>query len=133
VQVVEGKRMQEIEVEDTAQIFARTESGALCTVDLSWTFNKELDTFIQIYGSQGTIRVGWQGSRYRQPNSDWVDFGTGYNKMDCFKNMLINFCNTVTGVEPSRIGPDDAIASVRVIESAYKSLGSDNWITLTEV
>ncbi len=132
VQVVEGKRMQELEVEDTVQIFARTESGTLCTVDLSWTFNKELDTFIQIYGQQGTIRVGWQESRYRQPNSDWIGFGTGYNKMDCFKNMLINFCKTVTGNETSRIGPDDAMASVQVIEAAYKSLNSDDWITVAE-
>ncbi|MFP7754075.1 Gfo/Idh/MocA family protein [Thermodesulfobacteriota bacterium B35] len=130
VQVVEGKRVQHLDVEDTVQIFARTDSGALCTVDLSWTFNKELDTFIQIYGSQGTVRVGWQESKYRQPNSDWIGFGTGYNKMDCFKNMLINFCNSITGKELSRIGPADALASVQVIESAYKSLGSVNWIAI---
>ena len=52
------------------------------SIDLSWSINKELDSYINIYGSHGTICVGWKESKYRQPSSrDWVVFGKGYDKV----------------------------------------------------
>src|SRR5262249_49708091 len=65
VQVVEGKRVQGLAVEDTVRIFVRSISGIMGTVDLSWSINKELDSYINIYGSHGTVSVGWQESKYR--------------------------------------------------------------------
>src|SRR5262249_28661728 len=86
VQVVEGKRVQGLPVEDTVRIFVRSQSGVMGSIDLSWSINKELDSYINIYGSHGTIAVGWKESKYRQTSSrDWVAFGKGYNKVQAFR------------------------------------------------
>jgi len=132
VQVVEGKRMQALEVEDTVRIFIRSAGGVVGTVDLSWTINKECDSYIDIYGSHGTIRVGWKESKYRQSTSrDWVIFGTGYNKVDAFKKQIENFCAAIRGEDTLRVTAHDGLASVEVIEAAYRSLHSNNWVPVT--
>ena len=53
----------------------------LGSVDLSWSVDKATDAYLTLYGSQGTISVGWTGARYRQVGSpDFVEFGEGYDK-----------------------------------------------------
>ncbi len=129
VMAVEAKRVQRLPVEDTAQLFLRTACDVPATVDLSWSINKELDSYINIYGSNGTIRVGWRESKFRQAtSSDWVVFGHGYQKLDCMRRAVENFCRAVRGEEYLLIKPDEAIASVEVIEAAYRSLGRGGWI-----
>ncbi len=129
VQAIEGRRIQDLPVEDSAQLWLRTRDHVTCTVDLSWSLNKELDTFIQIYGSSGTLRVGWRKSVYKQAsNTDWVAFGDGYDKVRAFRNQIRNFCRAVRREEPLVVTPEDALASVRVIEAAYQSMQQDNWV-----
>src|SRR5262249_22107237 len=69
VHVVEGKRVQGLPVEDTVRIFVRSGAGVMGSIDLSWSINKELDSYLNIYGSHGTISVGWRESKYRQSSS----------------------------------------------------------------
>jgi predicted dehydrogenase len=134
VQVVEGKRVQGLPVEDTVRVFARTENDVLGAIDLSWSINKELDSYINIYGSNGTARVGWQRSEYRQASSkDWVQFGNGYQKVDALRGQIDNFCRALRNEEPLRITADDAIASVAVVEAAYQSLANSHWIPIAEL
>lgn len=129
VMAVEAKRVQHLAVEDTAQLFVRTTADVAATVDLSWSINKELDSFINVYGSHGTIRVGWRESKYRQASSpEWVVFGHGYNKLDCMRRAVENFCGAISGDEQLLISPEEAIASVDVIEAAYTSLGRGGWV-----
>jgi predicted dehydrogenase len=131
VMAVEAKRVQNLPVEDTAQLFLRTASGVAATVDLSWSINKELDSFINVYGSQGTIRVGWRESKYRQASSpEWVVFGHGYQKLDCMRRAVENFCGAVRGTRQLLITPEEAIASVDVIDAAYQSLGRGGWVSV---
>jgi predicted dehydrogenase len=131
VLAVEGRRMQDLEVEDTVQLFVRAESGARATVDLSWSLDKERDSFIEIYGSKGTVQVGWRVSKYRQATSqDWVVFGTGYQKVDAMKAQVQNFCDALRGRDRLLITVDDAIASVQVVEHAYRSLCRSQWTHL---
>ncbi len=128
VMAVEAKRVQRLPVEDTAQLFLRTACDVPATVDLSWSINKELDSYINVYGSNGTIRVGWRESKFRQATSpDWVVFGHGYDKVACMRRAVENFCRAVRGEEQLLIKPDEAIASVDVIEAAYRSLGRGGW------
>ena len=128
VQVVEGKRIQGLPVEDTVRIFARSTSGVMGNIDLSWSINKELDYYIRIYGSQGTISVGWKESKYRQTSGqDWIVFGNGYNKVQSFRSQLENFAKAIRGQEPLIITAADGIASVEVIEAAYAALNQNNW------
>jgi len=136
VSVMEGKRIQGLAVEDTARLFVRTASGVLGSIDLSWSLDKNLESYIDIYGSEGTIRVGWKSSRYRlRTSQDWIIFGNGYDKAQAFRRQMENFCRAVRGEEPLLIDPEDALASVQVVEAAYQSLRRDVWVRVgaTEV
>jgi len=129
VQAVEGKRVQGLAVEDTVRVFIRSAAGVMGNVDLSWSINKELDSYINIYGSNGTISVGWRESKYRQSSSkDWVVFGKGYNKVQAFRSQLENFARGIRGEEKLLITAEDALASVEVIEACYASLRQQNWV-----
>lgn len=128
VQVIEGKRIQSLDVEDTVRIFAKSASGVVGNVDLSWSINKELDSYIRIYGSQGTISIGWKESKYRQSSSpEWIKFGNGYDKVQAFTSQIENFSKAILGQEVLLITPQDSIASVEVIEAAYKSMNETQW------
>jgi predicted dehydrogenase len=128
VQVVEGKRVQGLTVEDTVRIFVRSVGGVMGTIDLSWSINKELDSYINIFGSHGSVFVGWKESKYRQSSSrDWVVFGKGYNKIQAFRSQIDNFAKAIRGEEALLITPEDSLASVEVIEAAYGALRQSRW------
>jgi predicted dehydrogenase len=128
VQAMEGRRIQDLAVEDTAKMFVHSRSGVLGSIDLSWSVSKELPYFIAIYGSGGTILVGWKESKYRRSgDADWTVFGAGYNKFEAFQKQIENFAGAVRGEEPLRVSPEDALASVEVIEAAYRSLARGAW------
>jgi len=131
---VEGHRVQRLPVEDTTRIFFRSETDVTGTIDLSWSIRKELDSYIDIYGSMGTVQVGWRSSRYRQHNSsDWVEFGSGYSKLESIGAQVDNFLRAIRGEERLLITSDDGIASVRAVEAAYQSLQADNWTKVADV
>ncbi len=128
VQVVEGKRIQGLSVEDTVRIFVKSTSGIMGNIDLSWSINKELDYYLRIYGSQGTISVGWKESKYRQVASpEWIQFGNGYNKVQAFHSQIENFAKAIRQEESLLITAEDGIASVETIEAAYRSLHQNRW------
>ncbi len=128
VQVVEGKRSQGLAVEETVRIFVRSLSGVMGSSDLSWSINKERDSYVNIYGSQGTVSVGWKESKYRQSSGrDWVVFGKGYDKVDAFRRQIDNFSRAIAGEEQLLITAEDALASVEVIEAAYAALRQNRW------
>jgi predicted dehydrogenase len=129
VQVVEGKRSQGLSVEETVRIFVRSTAGVLGSIDLSWSINKEQSSYINIYGSHGTLWIGWGESRYRQSGArDWVVFGKGYNKVQAFRSNIDNFSRAIRGEEALLITADDALASVEVIEAAYADLRRSHWV-----
>ncbi len=128
VQAVEGKRVQNLPVEDTVRIYVRSAAGALGSIDLSWSINKEQDAYLTVHGSAGTLTVGWKESKYHlHGSSQWVVFGKGYDKVQAFRSQLMNFARAVRGVEPLLITSADALASVEVVRAAYRSMGQTHW------
>lgn len=127
VQAVEGRRVQPLPVEDTARLFVRSAAGVMGTVDLSWSLNKELDWYLNIYGSRGTVQVGWRQSRFKQQGGDWTVFGRGYDKTQAFRSQLANFAGAIRGTDELLITAEDAVASVDVVEAAYRSLRAAPW------
>ena len=128
VKVFEGKRLQTPRVEDTVRLFVRNESGVIGTSDLSWSINKELDTFLRIYGTAGTILVGWKESKYRvRSSTEWTVFGSGYDKVDAFRKQLLNFTAAIRGEADLEVTMADAVASIEVITAAYNALRSSHW------
>ena len=132
IQVVEGRRIQDIPVEDTVRVFVRSAQGVMGSIDLSWSLNKELPDYLSIYGSSGTLHVGWKESRFRRAgDSDWTRFGNGYDKVQAFCSQVDNFVNAIRGVEPSLITLADALASVEVIEAAYEAMWRASWVPIS--
>jgi predicted dehydrogenase len=128
LQVVEGKRIQDLDVEDTVRMFVRTNSGIMGSIDLSWSMHKEQPYYLSIYGSQGTVLVGWKESKYRRSNdAEWIQFGEGYNKFQAFRDQIENFSRVIRGEDKMLVTPEDALASVEVIETAYESLHNSQW------
>lgn len=131
VKAVQFPTVQKVPVEDTVQLFVRSAKGIPATVDLSWSINKERDTFLNVFGSHGTAMVGWRESKYRQHSArDWVKFGDGYNKVQAFRDELGNFARACRDGEALLITARDALASVQVIEAAYRSLREPAWATV---
>ena len=128
LRVVEGKRLQTARVEDTVKIFLRSADGVLGDIDLSWSINKEQPHYINIYGADGTIQVGWRESRYRRSqDTQWTVFGSGYDKVQAFIDQLENFVRGCRDQEAFVVEPEDALASVQVIETAYAALEHSRW------
>lgn len=134
VMAVEGKRAQGLEVEDTAQVFLRGQHGVRATVDLSWSIDKGREWYLEIYGSRGTIQVGWSRSRYRLSDSDgWIEFGNGYRRAQAMRDQLANFASAIAGTEELAINGLDALASVEVVEAAYRSMAQDDWVPVASM
>lgn len=134
IQVVEGKRTQGLQVEDTVRLFVRTESDVMGSIDLSWSINKQLPQYVSIYGADGTVFVGWQESKYRRSSDDnWICFGKGYNKIQAFRDQIMNFAGAINGTETLLLKPEDALASVAVIEAAYEALRNNAWVPIEGV
>ena len=128
IKAVECQRVQDIVVDDTVRVFVESEAGVVGNIDLSWSINKGLPNFISLYGSEGTLHVGWQQSKYkRNGDADWTVFGTGYDKVAAFKNQIENFADAVQNGAPLVVTPADALASVEVVEAAYRSMRDSHW------
>jgi predicted dehydrogenase len=127
VQACEGRRVQGLEVEDTAQLFVKTENGVVGHVDLSWSLDKRQAYFLEIYGTEGLIRVGWQASFLERGGEEAERFGRGYDKVGAFRSQLEDFSSALRTGSELRISAQDALSSVQVIEAAYRSLRERRW------
>lgn len=133
VQAIEGKRTQGLAVDETVRLSVRSAAGVVASSDLSWSIDKELASYIQIFGAHGTISIGWKESKYRlASNREWVKFGTGYDKLAAFGAQVNNFSRAIRGEEQLVVTPDDALASVEVVEAAYAALTRGNWLPVTD-
>jgi predicted dehydrogenase len=128
VLALETSGTQNLSVDENVKMLAKTGNGVVASVDLTWGINKELPNFISVYGTNGTLHIGWRESRYKLNSSpDWNVFGTGYDKVQAFRAKIENFRNAILEKEELLTKPDDALASVEVIEAAYRSLNENLW------
>jgi len=129
IQAQFGCQVQDMEVEDTARIYFETRSEVMGTIDLSWSINKELPAYINIYGTEGTVAVGWKSSQYKlREKGEWVVFGQGYSKQRAFENQSNHFISCITQGEKPIILPEDGLESVKVVEKAYESSRINKWL-----
>lgn len=133
VLAVEAGKTNGLKVDENVKLLAKTAEGIAASVDLTWGINKELPNFISVYGANGTLHIGWRESRYKLNSSpDWTVFGKGYDKVQAFRSKLENFRNAILNDEELLTKPADALASVEVIEAAYKSLNQNLWQKVVE-
>jgi predicted dehydrogenase len=128
VHVLEGKRSQNLGVEETVAVFARSVTGVIGSIDLSWSITKKRESYLDIYGSLGAISIGWKESKHLDyARGEWVVIGNGYNKVQAFRSQIENFSRALRGQETLLITDEDAMASVSVVEAAYRALRRDQW------
>jgi predicted dehydrogenase len=133
VLALETSGTQNLSVDENVKLLAKTKNGVAASVDLTWGINKELPNFISIYGTDGTLHIGWRESKYKLNSSpDWNVFGKGYDKVQAFRSKIENFRNAIVKGEELLTKPEDALASVEVIEAAYKSLNQNLWQKVVE-
>ncbi|MBV9217274.1 MAG: Gfo/Idh/MocA family oxidoreductase [Acidobacteria bacterium] len=133
VLVVDAGGTQDLGVDENVKMFAKTKGNITASVDLTWGINKEMPNFISIYGTNGTLHIGWRESKYKLNSSpDWTIFGKGYDKVASFKGKIENFANALRGNEELFIKPSDALASVQVIDAAYRSMNQNLWQPVVE-
>lgn len=130
VQAQFGTRVQPLEVEDTARMLFQSQSGALGSIDLSWSIRKETDAYVRLHGTEGTLEIGWRRSRWKTSDGEWQDFGNGYDKIAAFQAQLENFVACITDDTAAVIVATDALASVVVIDCAYQSAQEERWVTI---
>jgi len=131
VQAQHGIQVQGIEVEDTCRMYFQSQRGVMGSVDVSWSIHKDTESYINVYGTEGSLSLGWRESKYRQHEKlHWVVFGEGYNKQQAFLKQARHFLQCVRGQESPVITPQDGLESVRVIEAAYRSAEVNKWMAL---
>jgi len=131
IQTVRGTQIQDFSVEDTVRIFFKTKSEALGSIDLSWSLDKPLDDYVTIYGTEGSLSIGWKRSRYIVRNqSEWVQFGSGYSKREAFIKQHRHFSDCIKGMADPIISMEDGVQSIHIISSAYQSMTDGKWIKI---
>ncbi len=130
VQAWEGTRLQGLAVEDTAKLVLRAQSGPLVEVDLSWSLHTDRDHFLELIGSEGVLRVGWQGSSLHRRGAPPERFGSGYAKIEALARQIEDFVSSVREGTPPRVSTADALMSVRLLEAAYRSMEERSWQTV---
>lgn len=131
VQAMFGRKAQPLAVEDTARLLFESRGGALGSIDLSWSVHKETDSYVRLHGTKGTLEIGWKASRWKPVGGDWLRFGDGYDKVAAFAGQLADFAAATAGATGA-IDDDDALASVVVVDAAYRSAREARWIDVPE-
>ena len=130
VQAQFGRRVQDLPVEDTARMLFQSHSGALGSIDLSWSVHKQTDAYVRIIGTEGTLEVGWRASRWKTTDGAWQPFGDGYDKVTAFQSQLEDFFAACSGEIQPVIDDTDARASVVVIDCAYRAAAEERWVAI---
>ena len=131
IQAINGTQIQNISVEDNVKVFFKSSGGVLGSIDLSWSINKHIDDYISIYGTEGSLSIGWNSSYYiNRGQSKKIQFGSGYNKREAFLKQHRHFIDCIRGVSNPIISMEDGVNSIKMISSAYKSMNENKWIKL---
>jgi predicted dehydrogenase len=133
VSAMRGRPDQFGGVEDTALILAETTCHTIANIQVSWSIAPYNESFAAVHGTAGSIKVGWSESTQWEPGGgEWTSFGSGYSKMEALRLNVEDFAAASRGHGPMRISTADVIASVSVIDAAYKAISTGQWIGVDE-
>jgi len=120
---------QDINVEDTARLLLEMENGSFGTIDLSWSIPYPQSFYLEVYGSEGSIMVGWDTLRYRNREmKEWIEEKEKFNAEEkAFTREINHFVDCIKGKETPTVNGVDGLRALEVIETAYKSSKEKNW------
>jgi predicted dehydrogenase len=128
------KQVQETAgVEDSATVLVAAGRGLIGRIDLSWSLATGRETYVTVYGSRGTIEIGWRGSRIRVAGKPPRDIGPGYDKGDAHRRMFTCFTGVVAGEQRPWISAGECLRTVAAVDAAYRSLSWGGWVQVDMV
>lgn len=129
VAAVHGRPGQQLEVEDSSTLLARTADGVLAQVDVTWSFRRLSPVYCAVYGTAGSVEIGWSGGcALTAENPELHAFGSGYRKIDSLRANLEAVLAALAAGEQPPVAPADAVAAAAVIEAAYAATASGRWV-----
>jgi len=86
-----------------------------------------------VHGSEGSIEIGWNASRFRVGNHPWKELPGGrYDKIGSHRRMHECFAGAIA--KPAKAEPwissVEALRTVAAVDAAYRSLETDAWETV---
>ena len=126
-----GSRVQNVEVEDTAQLVLSLENGAIGTVDLSWSNCIPSKSYLEIYGENGTVLTG-KAELQVQIWKEWKTIPRANTKAS-FARQIDHFIECINGKLPSRVTNIDGLKSQILLEAAYQSIERGTKIDVSNV
>lgn len=115
--------VQDIPVEDTAQISCRLQSGVNGVIDISWSNAVSSQNYLEIYAQEGTLLLDFNGLSYKYKTWDaWKRIPNVASAKEAFNRQLDHFVDAINGKTPSMTVMQDGVASQALIEQAYHSI-----------
>jgi predicted dehydrogenase len=124
------KAVQDMTVEDSATVLVAAGRGLIGRIELSWSLSTGRETYLTVYGSEGTLEIGWRGSRLRRKDQAPEVVGAGYDKGDAHRRMMTAFRDLVTQGGSPWITPGEIMRTVAAVEAAYRSMRSGGWASV---
>lgn len=120
-----------VQVEDSASILVTSANGVAGSLNCSWV-TPVSEAEIRIYGTEGQAVIDYDqpgGLRYRLAgDADWAQLP--FDKPDRFTLQAEHFLKCVASGSTPAVGGSDAIAVMKVIDAAYRSVESRSPIQL---
>ncbi len=116
-------KLQEIPVEDTAHIFCELSNGGKGTIDISWSLPVSTQTYLEIYGEEGTLFLDFKGLSYKLKTWDeWRRVDNILDSKATFEKQISHFVDAMAGQKNLVTTPEDGLKAQQLIELSYKSL-----------
>ncbi len=110
-------------VEDTAAMLLVSESGAIGTIEASWTLPAGVNV-VELYGTKGVAFVHyWDGQQSRFRLEGMEGFQPLPEEGDRFVGELTHFVAAIRGACPLAVTGHDGLRAVEVVYEAYRSAG----------
>lgn len=131
VAVLTGPPVQGLAVEDSATLLGRTAEGVVAQVDVTWSFRRLSPVYCAVFGSEGSVEIGWSGAKASITGKEPYGFGSGYNKVASLRDNLGAVLAALAAGTPPPVTPDDAVAVSAVIEAGYEAARSGSWVPVS--
>lgn len=110
-----------LEVEDTAVLSLRAESGVLGVIEASWR-TQPGEAVVRVEGTAGALVMDYQSLRFTRRTPDGATEPIDVSPGNRFTRQAAHFLACVRGEEKPRVTGEDGVAAMRVLAAAYDSV-----------
>jgi len=121
------KPLQQLAVEDSVTIQMEAGAGIIGRADVSWSLSIGRDSYLVVYGSRGTVELGWNVSRFKRAGHSWRAIGGSYDKIGAHCRMANCFADIITNGGQRWISALECLQTVAAVDAAYRSVQSGGW------